>query len=138
MRFDAIWRGVVAGLALVALQYAIAFLAPLEDKPELIRWVVSANRVLSIAAYVVAGAVAGAYARIGGAVHGIVAGFALAVLGRVLGSIVTYAAYGAAALSSTMKAEVAMAGWLVLMLFVAAFAGHFGAGAAQRRQLPPA
>ena len=138
MRFDAIWRGVVAGLVLIALQYAIAFVAPLEDNPELIRWVVSINRVLSIGAYAAAGALAGWTARAGGAAHGVVAGFALAVLGRVLGAIVTYAAYGAAALSSTMRAELAMAGWLVLMLVVAAFAGHFAAGAAQRRHPPQA
>lgn len=137
MRYDAIWRGVVAGLVLIALQYAIAFMAPLDEKPEMIRWIVSINRALSIAAYVVAGAVAGWFAARGGAVHGVVAGFALGVLARIFGMVVTVAKYGTDALQGTMKSELSMAGWLVLMLFVSAVAGHIASAAAQRRA-PPA
>jgi hypothetical protein len=134
MNLRAVGTGVLGGILVIALQFVIAFGVPLERYPDLIRYVLVANQLLSIATYAVAGAVAGNYARRRGALHGLAAGFATAVAGRVFGMTLSYLRYGIDAV------EAALTPWQTLVILVgiglviATVAGAIGARIALRRR----
>lgn len=123
MEWRAVGYGVFAGVVVVALQFAIAFAAPLERFPGLLAYVIVANQLLSIATYAVAGAVAGNYARRRGALHGALAGLGVALIGRALGAALNYARHGIDALRAAWSEPETIIVMLVISVAVAAVAG---------------
>ncbi|HET9485562.1 MAG TPA: hypothetical protein VFO79_16490 [Xanthomonadales bacterium] len=123
MNRRAVGYGVLGGVAVVAFQYAIAFLAPLDGNPWLVPYVVAINQFLSIAGYVIAGAIAGNFAGTRGALHGLAAGIGTAVVGRAFGIALAVVRYGAAAVEAMWESIEVLIVWLLISLTIATVAG---------------
>jgi hypothetical protein len=133
LNWRAIGIGAFAGLVLVALQVGIAFVAPLERYPELIKYVITANQLLSIACYAVAGAVAGNIARRNGALHGLFAGVVTSIAGRVFGTTLSYLRYGIEAVQAMLAEPGTQVVYFVIGVTIATVAGGIAARIALRR-----
>ncbi len=123
----AIGYGIAGGVALVVLQLLIAFAAPLEKYPAIVRYVVSANQLLSILAYAIAGWIAGRVAQQRGAAHGFLAGLGTAIAGRLLliGVIVLREGFDAA--NGLIGPPLQLALWLAMGAAIATGGGVLGA-----------
>ena len=134
MNWRAVALGVFGGVLVIAMQFVIAFGAPLESNPDLIRYVLVANQLLSVATYAVAGAVAGNFARQRGALHGLAAGFATAAIGRVFGMAIGYFRYGIDAVAASLTPWQTLVILVGIGLVIATVAGAIGARIALRRR----
>ena len=134
MNWRAVALGVLAGAMVIAMQFVIAFGAPLDSNPDLIRYVLVANQLLSVATYAVAGAVAGNFARRRGALHGLAAGFATAVVGRLFGMALGYFRYGVDAVMASLTPWQTLVILVAIGLVIATVGGAIGARIALRRR----
>ena len=133
MNWRAVGIGAFAGLVLVALQVGIAFVVPLDRHPELIKYVISANQILSVACYAVAGAVAGNIARRNGALHGMFAGVATSIAGRIFGTTLAYLRYGIEAVQAMLSEPLTQVVYFLIGVIIATVAGGIAARIALRR-----
>ena len=133
MNWRAVGIGAFAGLVVVALQVGIAFVVPLERHPELIKYVIAANQILSVACYAVAGSVAGNIARRNGALHGMFAGAATSIAGRIFATTLSYLRYGIEAVQAMLSEPLTQVVYFLVGVIIATVAGGIAARIALKR-----